>query len=88
MIENRADPEAGGTIVVANHPHGILAGLALASLLLAIRKDVRFLANGMLQDIHGVGELVIPVNPNRFRDQEAPGCFVETFEAFKIFSCC
>jgi hypothetical protein len=50
-------PEAGATIVVANHPHGILDGLALASLLLAIGKEVRFLATGMLQDIRGIGEL-------------------------------
>jgi len=49
--------------VAANHPFGILDGAILASLLCRIRPDVRFLANGILNAIPEVRDLLIPVDP-------------------------
>jgi hypothetical protein len=46
-----AIPEAGPVIIVANHPFGGLEGVILAHHLLQRRRDVRFLANYMLQRI-------------------------------------
>src|SRR5205085_4767126 len=50
-------------IVPANHPFVILVVSILASLLLRIRPDVRFLANGILSAIPEVRDLLIPVDP-------------------------
>ena len=56
-------PNRGPAIVTANHPFGILEGAILASLLRRIRPDVRFLANGILNAIPEVRDLLIPVDP-------------------------
>jgi len=56
-------PKSGPAIVTANHPFGILEGAILASLLRRIRPDVRFLANGILNAIPEVRDLLIPVDP-------------------------
>jgi putative hemolysin len=56
-------PNTGPAIVTANHPFGILEGAILASLLGRIRPDVRFLANGILNAIPEVRDLLIPVDP-------------------------
>ena len=56
-------PNSGPAIVTANHPFGILEGAILASLLRRIRPDVRFLANGILNAIPEVRDLLIPVDP-------------------------
>ena len=41
-------PRTGATVIVANHPFGILEGAVLATVLQRIRPDVRFLANQVL----------------------------------------
>ena len=56
-------PNSGPAIVTANHPFGILEGAILAGLLRRIRPDVRFLANGILNAIPEVRDLLIPVDP-------------------------
>ena len=56
-------PRTGPVVVVVNHPFGILEGAALASLLLRVRPDVRFLANGILTAVPELREMVIPVDP-------------------------
>lgn len=56
-------PRTGPTLVVANHPSGILDGAVLATLLRRIRRDVRFLANGALAHIPELRDLIIPVDP-------------------------
>jgi putative hemolysin len=56
-------PGKGPAVLVANHPFGILEGAVLATLLLRIRSDVKFLANGVLTAIPELRDLVIPVNP-------------------------
>jgi putative hemolysin len=44
-------PSSGPLIVVANHPHGALDGLALLSVIGRVRRDVRLLANRWLAGI-------------------------------------
>jgi len=56
-------PRSGPTIVVANHPSGILDGAVLATLLRRIRPDVRFLANEALTHIPELRGLIIAVDP-------------------------
>ena len=56
-------PSSGPCLVVANHPHGGLDGLAMVSLLLAIRRDVKILANHFLAEIAELRPLFLEVNP-------------------------
>ena len=49
--------------MVVNHPFGILEGAVLATLLSRIRRDVKFLANGVLTAIPEIRDLIIPVDP-------------------------
>jgi putative hemolysin len=56
-------PGSGPTIVIANHPFGILDGAILSELLLPIRTDVKFLANGILDIIPEIRNLMIAVDP-------------------------
>src|SRR5881628_3825969 len=44
-------PPAGPLIVAANHPHGIVDGLAVAQVLRRVRTDVRILGNELLARI-------------------------------------
>ena len=55
-------PRTGATVIVANHPFGILEGAVLATVLQRIRPDVRFLANQVLDRIPEIQDLIIPVN--------------------------
>jgi putative hemolysin len=48
--------------VVANHPHGLLDGLVLGSLLSRRRKDFRLLANSILAELDGMSRFVISVD--------------------------
>lgn len=56
-------PETGPFVIVANHPFGGLEGLLLAKLLLERRKDVRILANYMLERIPEMRDLFLFVDP-------------------------
>lgn len=56
-------PAEGGAVLVANHPHGVIDGLALAVLLRQIRPDVRFLANSLLGRVPEVASMFISVDP-------------------------
>jgi putative hemolysin len=56
-------PVDGPLIVVANHPYGGLEGIILAKILLAVRKDVRMLANYLLQGVPDLKDLFISVDP-------------------------
>lgn len=56
-------PAAGAVIVVANHPHGALDGLVLASLVTRIRPDVRLVGNGLLARIPEVRRSLLAVDP-------------------------
>ncbi|MGE3771727.1 MAG: lysophospholipid acyltransferase family protein [Gammaproteobacteria bacterium] len=56
-------PATGPCIVVANHPHGGVDGLALMDLLLRVRPDVRFVANHFLAGFHELRSLLLQVDP-------------------------
>ena len=55
-------PETGAAIVVANHPFGAIEGVILAELLRRRRRDIKILANNMLQRIPELRELFIGVD--------------------------
>ena len=58
-----AIPPKGPTVVIANHPFGGLDGVFLASLLYAVRQDVRILANYFLGRIPELRPLLFMVDP-------------------------
>jgi putative hemolysin len=55
-------PATGPLLVVANHPHGALDGLAVAALLCGVRSDVKLLANHLLARIPEMREYVVPID--------------------------
>jgi len=56
-------PPTGPLIVAANHPHGVLDGLALAALVRRVRPDVRVLTNRLLARIPELDALCFYVDP-------------------------
>jgi len=56
-------PKTGPVVVVANHPFGGLEGVALAKLLLAVRPDVKIMANSLLSRVPELRDLLVCVNP-------------------------
>ncbi len=56
-------PSTGPTIVVANHPYGGIEGLIMASILLNLRKDVKILANPILNVFEPLHDLFFFVEP-------------------------
>ncbi len=55
-------PPTGPLVVVANHPHGALDGLALASLIARVRPDVKLLGNGLLSRIPEMPPHLVPID--------------------------
>ena len=55
-------PAFGPILVVANHPHGLLGGLVLGSVLGRRRPDFRFLLNEALAKFPGIQDFAIPVD--------------------------
>lgn len=67
-------PRVGATVIVANHPFGILEGAVLATVLRQVRPDVRFLANQVLDRVPEIQDLIVPVNVLSGRaENNAPG---------------
>ena len=56
-------PPTGPVVVAANHPHGALDGLALATLVRRARPDVRVLTNHLLSRIPELDDLCFYVDP-------------------------
>ncbi|TIH15319.1 lysophospholipid acyltransferase family protein [Marinifilum sp. JC120] len=56
-------PKSGPSVVVANHPFGVVEGLILMQLLKAVRPDVKIMANFMLGLIPEMKEHLISVDP-------------------------
>jgi 1-acyl-sn-glycerol-3-phosphate acyltransferase len=54
-------PRRAGVIVVANHPYGLLDGLALGALMEARRETFRLIAFDALGAVPGLGASVLPV---------------------------
>jgi len=63
-------PTTGATVVVANHPFGILDGILLGALLLRVRPDVKILTNYLLTGIPELDEYCIPLDPFVARDRD------------------
>ena len=64
-------PATGATVVVANHPFGILDGVLLGALLLKVRPDLKILTNYMLTGVPELDEYCIPLDPFGERQQSA-----------------
>jgi putative hemolysin len=58
-------PAKGPLLAVANHPFGVLDGVALAVLLSRVRRDVKILTNSLLEGIPELHERCIFVDPFR-----------------------
>jgi putative hemolysin len=56
-------PAEGPLVAVANHPFGVLDGVALAVLLLRVRSDVKIMTNALLEGIPELREHCIFVDP-------------------------
>jgi putative hemolysin len=56
-------PTKGGCVVVANHPFGGIEGILLAEMLLAVRPDVKIMANFLLNRIPQLRALTLAVDP-------------------------
>ena len=56
-------PANGATVVVANHPFGILDGILLGALLLKVRPDLKILTNYLLTGIPELDEYCIALDP-------------------------
>jgi putative hemolysin len=62
-------PRKGAVVAVANHPFGMVEGIALIRLLSTLRPDFRVLANEMLCSMEELRPWMIPVDP--FGGEEA-----------------
>jgi putative hemolysin len=56
-------PKTGAVVAVANHPFGIVEGVALAELLPRIRPDVKIMANQLLGEFQEIADRIICVDP-------------------------
>lgn len=54
-------PAEGRVVIVANHPLGLLDGVALLKLVRAVRPDARMVANDVLMQFHPPEGLILPV---------------------------
>ena len=54
-------PRAGPVVVVANHPRGLVDGMALAVLIGRVRRDYRILTRSLLTGIPEIERFMIPV---------------------------
>ena len=54
-------PAEGRVVIVANHPLGILDGLALIRMVSEVRQDVRIVANDILMQVRPLQNLLLPV---------------------------
>lgn len=59
--EKQRIPASGRLLVVANHPSGAIDALALLDLVGSVRRDVRIVANDLLQALDGLDGLILPV---------------------------
>lgn len=55
-------PESGKVVIVANHPIGMLDGLALIKCIKEVRSDIKVIANDMLMNVEALRELLLPIN--------------------------
>ncbi|WP_432735449.1 lysophospholipid acyltransferase family protein [Maridesulfovibrio sp. FT414] len=63
-------PKSGPSVVVANHPFGVVEGLFLLRMLMTVRPDVKIMANFMLGMIPEMREHLVAVDPFGRRDSQ------------------
>ncbi|MBE6201531.1 MAG: lysophospholipid acyltransferase family protein [Rikenellaceae bacterium] len=56
-------PAQGPTIIICNHPTGIVDGIILLDIVTRVRQDVKFLGNFLLERVEPMKPYLIPVNP-------------------------
>lgn len=61
--DRRRIPKTGAVVALANHPFGIVEGVALAQLLPQIRPDVKIMANRLLGELSEIADRIICVDP-------------------------
>ncbi len=64
-------PKTGAFITVSNHPFGGIDGMLVVKVIAMIRKDVKLLANFLLQRIEPFTDFILPVNPFEDRKKAA-----------------
>lgn len=55
-------PTYGRTVIIANHPLGVLDAMALLYLLKDVRKDIKIVANSFLSRLDNLKDIIIPVD--------------------------
>ncbi len=82
-------PKTGAVIIVANHPHGAVDGIAMGSLLLRAREDTKLMANDMLYKMELIRPYLIKVNPfgGAQAVRENIASIKETFSFLKAGGC-
>ncbi len=70
-------PETGRYIIASNHPLGGLDGMALMHVVGKKRKDLKFISNDILMELHGLRDLFLGVNEHGRSNVE----MVKAFEA-------
>ena len=55
-------PKTGGCILVCNHPLGALESSCLVTEMQKIRKDIKFIANDLLTNLHNLNDVIVGVN--------------------------
>ncbi len=61
-------PKAGSSIIVANHPFGLLDGLIICSIICDIRKDYKILINDEVSQIDQIREYLLPIKFSKFTE--------------------
>ncbi|MBW8312952.1 MAG: lysophospholipid acyltransferase family protein [Rhizobium sp.] len=61
QVERERIPQTGRLLIVANHPSGALDALALLHFVGSIRRDVRIVANDLLNAVEPLADLLLPL---------------------------
>src|SRR5262249_40990950 len=67
-------PAAGASLVVSNHPYGIVEGLILTILLDSVRPDYRIAVNSLLGGVTAMRTEAVLLNPFETADAVAQNC--------------
>ena len=72
----------GRTVIIANHPLGVLDAMALLHLLKDVRKDIKIVANSFLSQFENLRDIIIPLdNIHGKMDKETVKGIYEALEA-------
>ncbi len=64
-------PASGPAVCIANHPFGILDGLAMGRLISMRRKDFKIIANSVFQKAEELNEHILPISFDNTREARA-----------------